>query len=76
MGINIGKDGSGRITVRFQYDPSLVQKAKAIEGYKWHPVGKYWSYPADKGTLTQIRTAFEGEEIFVAPVLRIEFPRS
>jgi len=43
--IRISKDASGRITVTFSYDPAHVTKVKGIEGYRWQPKEKYWSFP-------------------------------
>jgi hypothetical protein len=42
---NIGKDASGEIVVSFPYDPLLVQKVKTIDGRRWHPAEKHWSFP-------------------------------
>jgi hypothetical protein len=39
--IVLGKDVSGRITIAFQYNPQLVEKAKTISGRKWHKDKKY-----------------------------------
>ncbi|HLG30831.1 MAG TPA: hypothetical protein VI387_11520 [Candidatus Brocadiales bacterium] len=35
--VSLTKEGSGRLTVSFPYDPLRVAKVKTIEGYKWHP---------------------------------------
>jgi len=43
--IQISKDPSGRITVSFPYDPILVSKVKTIDGRRWHPEEKHWSFP-------------------------------
>ena len=42
--IQVSKDPSGHIIVSFPYDPLLVEKVKAIEGRRWHPTGKHWSF--------------------------------
>jgi len=31
--------------VAFSYNPTHVAKVKIIEGYKWHPKEKHWSFP-------------------------------
>ena len=49
--VKVSKDNSGRLTVAFPYNPSLVVKVKTIEGYKWHPDKKHWSFPNVNGTL-------------------------
>ena len=38
------KDPSGRIIVSFPYDPLLVTEIKTIEGRRWHPAEKHWSF--------------------------------
>jgi site-specific recombinase XerD len=63
----IGKDDSGRTTVSFKYDPQLVEKVKTIEGRKWHPAEKYWSFPNTDGTLEKILDVFKDEEIHLGP---------
>lgn len=70
--IVLGKDASGRITVVFQYDPLRVQKVKTIEGHRWHPEEKYWTFPNSDGTLEKILTVFEGEEIQIDPTLTLQ----
>lgn len=52
--VNVNKDMSGRITVAFPYDPSRVAKVKTIEGYKWHPEKKHWSFPDSDKILEKI----------------------
>ncbi len=55
--IPISNDISGRVIVSFPYDPILVTKVKAIEGRRWHPTGKNWSFPKAKW---YIENDFEG----------------
>jgi len=42
--IQIANDPSGRIIVSFPYDALLVAKVKTIEGRRWHPEEKHWSF--------------------------------
>ena len=42
--IQISNDPSGRIIVSFPYDPLLVAKVKTIDGRRWHPAEKHWSF--------------------------------
>jgi len=42
--IQISNDPSGRIILSFPYDPLLVSKVKTIDGRRWHPVEKHWSF--------------------------------
>jgi len=71
---NINKDTSGRIVVSFLYDPLLVSKFKTIEGRRWHPVERHWSFPNKNGTLEKILKTFEGEEIHLDTALRGAVP--
>jgi hypothetical protein len=64
----------GRIVVTFPYDPLRVQKVKNIEGHKWHPTEKHWSFPNTDGTLEKILKAFEGEEIHIDSASRGTVP--
>jgi hypothetical protein len=43
--IHISNDPSGHIIVSFPYDPLLVSKVKTIDGHRWHPAEKHWSFP-------------------------------
>jgi hypothetical protein len=67
--VTVSRGVFGGITVSFSYDPQLVAKAKAIEGHKWHPAEKHWSFPDSNDTLTRILEVFEEEEILLDPVL-------
>ena len=60
--IKISKDASGRITVAFSYDPAYVAKVKTIEGYRWHPKEKHWSFPYSDGILEKILKVFDGKK--------------
>lgn len=42
--INVSKDPSGRIIVFFPYDALLAAKFKTIDGRRWHPAEKHWSF--------------------------------
>jgi len=44
-GVNITKDDSGTIVVRFPYNLLLVEKEKTIPCHKWHPEKTFWSLP-------------------------------
>ena len=72
--IQISNDPSGRIIVSFPYDPLLVVKVKTIDGRRWHPVEKHWSFPDTNGTLEKILKVFEGEEIHIDPALQAQKP--
>jgi len=67
---NIGKDTLGRIVVSFHYDPSIVTKIKAIEGRRWHPAEKHWSFPNKDGMLEKILKIFGDNEVQIDPTLK------
>jgi integron integrase len=68
--ITIGPDTPERIKVAFPYSPSIVAKVKTIEGHKWHPDGKYWSFPNSEQILDEILSVFAGEKVEIDPTLR------
>ncbi len=68
--VNISKDLYGRIVVSFHYDPFLIAKIKTIEGRKWHPVEKHWSFPYTNGLLEKILEVFGDEDIHLDPTLK------
>jgi len=43
--IQISNDPSGRIIVSFPYDPVHLSRGKTIDGRRWHPLGKRWTFP-------------------------------
>ena len=61
--IKISAGYSGRLIVSFQYRPYLVAKIKAIEGHRWHPKEKVWSFPYSKSILKTLMKAFENEDV-------------
>ncbi len=68
--IRISNDSSGRIIVSFPYDPLLVVKVKTINGRRWHPVEKYWSFSKLNGTLEKILKVFGNEDVQIDPSLK------
>lgn len=69
--IQISNDPSGRIILSFPYDPLLVSKVKTIDGRRWHPVEKHWSFPKLDGMLEKILKVFADNEIQIDPALKI-----
>ena len=53
--VTVSKDVSNRIIVSFSYDLQLVSKVKTIEGRKWHPDKKYWSFPKTDAMIENLR---------------------
>jgi hypothetical protein len=74
--VNIRKGEFGRIVVSFPYDPSVVTKIKAIEGRRWHPVEKHWSFTKLNGMLEKILKVFGDEEIYLDPALKSSTPKA
>ncbi|MGB9599629.1 MAG: phage integrase N-terminal SAM-like domain-containing protein, partial [Myxococcota bacterium] len=56
----------------FPYNSDYVEKMKSIKGYRWHPEGKYWSFPNSDGILRKILEVFEGEEVQLSQNLNPE----
>jgi len=70
----ISKDASGRIVVSFRYDPSTVARIKTIDGRRWHPEEKHWSFPNSEGTLEKILEVFGDKEVQIDPALQANLP--
>mgnify|MGYP005831492309 CR=1 FL=1 len=68
--IKISKTNDGGIKVSFPYNTSSIVKIKVINGFRWHPKEKHWSFPDKNGTLEKILKVFEGEEIHLDPALQ------
>ncbi|MEW5759727.1 MAG: phage integrase N-terminal SAM-like domain-containing protein [Candidatus Thermoplasmatota archaeon] len=69
--VRIGESLDGRITVAFEYNLDYISKVKAINGYRWHPEDKYWSFPLDGNTLKKIVSLFEGEKVDIDSALHL-----
>ncbi|HIC91905.1 MAG TPA: hypothetical protein EYP21_07600, partial [Syntrophaceae bacterium] len=75
--VKIGKDASGKITMAFSYDPARIQKVKTVEGYRWHPKEKHWSFLYSEDILGKILSIFDGENIHVDPALQVSvYPKA
>jgi hypothetical protein len=72
--VNISKDISGRIVVSFTYDPLLFSKIKTIDGRRWHPVEKHWSFQKIEGMLEKILKVFVNENVKIDPSLKGTVP--
>ena len=68
--IQISNDPSGRIIVSFPYDPLLVSKVKTIDGRRWHPAEKHWSFSNADGLLEKILKVFGDEDVQIDPALK------
>lgn len=67
--IRVTSDDTTVIKVDFAYDPSIVAKIKTIGNRRWHPEGKYWSFPNTAAKLNEILTIFADEHLDIDPVL-------
>ena len=70
--IVVSKAEPNRLEVSFHYNPVFVARIKAIAGHRWHPDGKYWSFPNTNGALAKILNVFEGEKIHLDPALQVK----
>ena len=68
--VKVSRDTSGKITVAFPYDPSRISKIKTIEGHKWNPDKKHWSFPDSEGVLHKILKVFGQEQVHLDPALQ------
>ncbi|MBS3905484.1 MAG: hypothetical protein KGZ49_00485 [Syntrophaceae bacterium] len=68
--VNISNDLYGRIAVSFPYDSSIITKIKTIEGRRWRPVEKYWTFPNRNGVLEKILKVFGDKEIQIDTALK------
>lgn len=71
-GIKIDENMAGRITVSFPYNPLYIQSIKSIKGYRWHPEGKYWSFPLNNVTLEKLVSALGGENLDIDFTLQMD----
>ena len=69
--VTITRGASDSIRVCFPYSKDYIAKIKTVDGYKWHPEGKYWSFPYSEDTLKKILSAFSSENIRLDPTLRV-----
>ncbi len=67
--IKISSDLPGRIKVAFSYNAGYIARIKTVKAHRWHPEGKYWSFPNSKSLLKEILSAFDGEELDIDPSL-------
>ncbi len=61
--VKVSRDNSGRLTVEFPYNPALIAKIKTIEGYRWHPDMRYWSFQNSDRILNKILEVFGKESV-------------
>jgi integron integrase len=76
--IKISADDTGNIRVTSPYDPAIVAKVKTIRSRRWHPDGRYWSFPNSTPILNEILAVFAGENLDIDPALNTpttEVPR-
>jgi len=72
--IQISHDPSGRLTVSFPDDPLPVSKLKTIDGRRWHPAEKHWSFPKSDGMSEKILKVFRDEDVQIDPSLEGTVP--
>jgi hypothetical protein len=72
--IQISHNSSGRIIVSLPHDPLLVEKVKSIDGRRWHPAGKHWSFPKTDSILEKILKVFRDKDIQIDPALKGAVP--
>ena len=68
--IQVSNDPSGRVIVSFPYAPFLVEKVKSIDGRRWHPAEKHWSFHKLDGMLDKILKVLENKNVQIDPALK------
>jgi len=59
-----------KIIVKFPYNTDYIEKIKTINGYSWNVQEKYWYFSDNEGVISQILSAFSGEDIRLDPALQ------
>lgn len=54
--IKISSDLPGKIKVAFSFNAEYIARIKTVKAHRWHPEGKYWSFPNDQSQETQTIT--------------------
>ena len=60
----------GRVEISFPYSQNYIAKIKTMDGYRWHPEGKYWSVPYSE--LEKLLSVFDGESIVIDPIIYLD----
>ncbi|MBI5327408.1 MAG: hypothetical protein HZB80_03810 [Deltaproteobacteria bacterium] len=69
--VKVSRDISGKLAAAFPYDHSRISKIKTIEGHKWNPDKKHWSFPDLDGVLHKSRKVFGQEQVHIDPALHV-----
>ena len=72
--VKICKDSSGRITASFPYDPQIIKNVKSVQGYRWHPDRKVWSFPYSDESFDKVLKVFAGKNIRSDQIVQLEPP--
>lgn len=70
--IRIWKSNKDSIIIMLPYNPEYISKIKTLDGYKWHPTGKYWNVPYTNTNFNQLQFLFDDEELLIDPKLFLE----
>ena len=70
--IKITKGQSGEVTVTLPYNPVHIEKLKEIEGHKWNPEQKCWTFPRSNDTIKNLLAIFRDKDVWVEPSLEQE----
>lgn len=66
----IFKINGNRIGVKFPYDKNLIARLKLINGHRWHPNEKQWSFPFSLENAQRVLKIFDGKKYDIAPELK------
>jgi site-specific recombinase XerD len=68
--VRIGLDGENQISVRVPYHEQYISEMKSIQGHRWNPAEKYWSFPYSRENYERLADIFQGEELLVDPLFK------
>jgi hypothetical protein len=67
--MEVRKDGE-RIKISFPYNPDYITRIKTIEGYRWHPEGRYWSVPYSE--FEKLLSVFDGKKLVIDSTIHLD----
>jgi len=60
------------MTLRFKYDPEVIQRIRKIQNRQWDSVGRFWTVPATKENLEQVMRILPQPRLYVKDLERFK----